>query len=981
MRRLTLLSALAALALTTLAAAAPIPFPQAESDLKPDPAITFGTLPNGLRYVVMPNHEPKGRASLRLLVLAGSFEEKENQRGLAHFLEHMAFNGSTHYAPGTLVEKLQRLGMGFGADTNAATTFDHTIYQLELPDNDMKTMGEGLQILADYGGGLLLQDNMVDKERGIILSEKRTRDSVGYRTYIAGAEFMQAGTLVPERVPIGLEDVITKSNRDPFVDFYNTWYRPEKMVVIVVGDIDPAAVEKEIVSQFTPLAARSPEPAPVDLGSVPVFNGVKALYHHEPESGDTQIVIASVTPYSHEPDDTATRIKYLPRDLAIDMLNERFDILSKKDHAFFTRANANVEEAFNLYREASVELNCKPGQWREALGVGDVELRRALDYGFRPDELKEAVANYQNNIEQAEKTASTRRSDALAGDIADSLVDREVFTSPADDLALYGAALKRITAADCAAALKDAWSSTGRYIYVSGNVDIPLGGDAIVANVYKNAETVNVTPSVGLGNLAWAYGDFGTPGAVASRTHIDDLDFTEVTFANGVRLDIKKTDFEANTIHVSVRIGTGQLTEPADTEPGLSTFASITFSVGGLGKHSVTDLQRILAGKNVGALFSSTPDSFQIIGETNQKDQDLEFQLLAASIKDPGYRPEAMRTARKRIEAAYQSFEHTERGPLSLHVAKILANGDPRFGLPPESDMMARTLDEEKAWLAPQLATGPIEVSVVGDVDIDSMIATVAKTLGTLPNRDARAALPDRHKVSFPAAPFMKEYGLDTKIPKGIVAIYWPTSDGMDVHRARRLNMLAEVLSDRLRVKVREQMGSTYSPIVGSTASDVFPGYGYITSIVVVDPTKTDDIESVVVGVADEIRTGGVTQDELDRTKNPAMTAIKESERTNNYWMTVLGRAQERPETLDWARSRHDDFQSITKADLDALAQLYFAPGSASKVVIKPYVTNAGASILEKAGPAQPASQVSPVFNLPLPTIKAPTPTPPPDGM
>ncbi|HZZ21032.1 MAG TPA: insulinase family protein [Opitutaceae bacterium] len=979
MRRLPLLSALAALALTTLACAAPVPFPQAESDLKADPAITFGTLPNGLRYVVMPNHEPKGRASLRLLVLAGSFNEKENQRGLAHFLEHMAFNGSTHYAPGTLVEKLQRLGMGFGADTNAATSFDHTIYQLELPATDPKTMSEGLQILADYSGGLLLQDNMVDKERGIILSEKRTRDSVGYRTFIAGAEFMQAGTRVPERIPIGLEDVITKSNRDPFVDFYNTWYRPEKMVVIVVGDIDPASVEKEIGSQFTPIAARSPEPAATNLGSVAVFSGVKALYHHEPESGDTQIVIASVTPYAHERDDTATRIKYLPRYLAMDMLNERFDILSKKDHAFFTRANANVEESFNLYREASIEINCKAGQWREALGVGDLELRRAMDFGFRPDELKQAVANFQNNIEQAEKTASTRRSDGLAGDIAESLVDREVFTSPADDLALYGAALRKITEADCLAALRDAWSSPGRYVYVSGNVDIALGGDAIVANIYKNAETVTATPTTGGGNLTWGYGDFGAPGAVSSRQHIDDLDLTEVVFANGVRLNIKKTDFEANTEHVSVRIGTGQMTEPAATEPGLSTFTGITFSVGGLGKHSVTDLQRILAGKNVGALFSSTPDAFQIIGDTNRKDQDLEFQLLAASVKDPGYRPEAMRTARKRIEAAYQSYEHTERGPLNLHVAKMLASGDPRFGLPSENEMMSRTLDEEKAWLTPQLSTGPIEIAVAGDVDVDAVIASVAKTFGTLQARDPKPPLPEKHKVSFPSVPFSKEYGLDTKIPKGIVAIYWPTNDGLDIHRQRRLNILAEVLSDRLRIKVREQMGSTYSPIVGSTASDVFPGYGYITSMVVVDPSKTEDITGVVVGVASEIRTGGITQDELDRTKNPAMTALKESERTNNYWMTVLGRAQERPETLEWARSRRDDFQSISKAELDALAQLYFSPKSASKVVIKPYITNAGASILQKSGPAQPASQVSPVFNLPLPG-KAPTPTPPPDG-
>src|SRR5580658_1227598 len=183
MRRIPSIIALA----VSIALAAPlraaIPFPQAESDLRADPAIKFGTLPNGVRYAVMANHEPKGRVSLRLLVMAGSFEETEAQRGLAHYLEHMAFNGSTHYAPGTLVEKLQRLGMGFGADTNASTSFERTLYQLELPDTAPATLTEGVQILADYAGGLLIEPRMIDKERGIILSEKRTRDSVDYRAF------------------------------------------------------------------------------------------------------------------------------------------------------------------------------------------------------------------------------------------------------------------------------------------------------------------------------------------------------------------------------------------------------------------------------------------------------------------------------------------------------------------------------------------------------------------------------------------------------------------------------------------------------------------------------------------------------------------------------------------------------------------------------------------------------------------------------
>jgi zinc protease len=958
MRRLPSFAAIAVSLALALSLRAAIPFPQAESDLHADPAIAFGTLPNGVRYAVMPNHEPKGRVSLRLLVLAGSFEETEAQRGLAHYLEHMAFNGSTHYAPGTLVEKLQRLGMGFGADTNASTSFDHTLYQLELPDTAPATLAEGLQILADYGGGLLLEQKMVDKERGIILSEKRTRDSVGYRTMVAQLEFMEGGTRIPSRLPIGLTDVIEKSNRDLFVDFYNTWYRPENLVVVVVGDIDGSAVEKQIVAGFSALAPRSPEPVPADLGKVEVFTGVKALFHGEPESPDTRIVIASSVPYEHEADTGANRIKYLPRELAVEMLNRRLEILAKKENAPFTRASTSVEESFNLVRVADIDVTCKPDQWILAMNMADQELRRALAFGFGPDELKEAVADFRNNIEQAVKSASTRLSDALAGDIAESLVDREVFTSPADDLALYGPALDKVTPAECIAALKQAWASPSRYVFVAGNLKIAGDPNIIVQGAYERAEFVDVRPNDARGAVTWGYSSFGEPGAVATKAHIDDLDFTQVTFANGVRLNIKKTDFEADTIQVGGRLGTGQLTEPAG-EPGLATFTKITYSAGGLAKHSADDLQRILAGKQVGVQFSTSMDAFVLGGHTNKEDLGLELELLTATIEDPGYRPEALRAARKRILEAYLSFEHTVQGPNTLQVARILAGGDPRFGLPGKDEMMARNMDEMKAWIAPEAASGALEVSIVGDVDVDAAIGLAARTIGTLPMRDPKPPLDELRKVAFPATPFVKDLEIDTKIPKALVEVYYPTADGMDVHRARRLNVLAEVLSDRLRVKVREQMGSTYSPSAGSSASDIFPGYGYVSALVEVDPAKAREIQNAVVSVAADLQANGVTQDELDRAKNPALKHIEESERTNAYWMTVLGRSQEKPEVLDWARSRRTDFGSISKADIDALAKAYLAPANASRVIIRPALLD-----------------FSPLLR-PGPIV---TPTPPPDG-
>jgi zinc protease len=918
------------------AARAAIPFPQEGSDLKPDPAAHFGVLPNGLRYVIRHNAEPKNRASLRLLVEAGAFNERDDQNGLAHFLEHMAFNGSTHYAPGTLVKFFQRMGMNFGGDTNANTTVDRTLYQLELPDTNEATLAEGLRVFSDYAGGLLLKPEEIDKERGIILSEKRTADSVGYRIGHATRDFLFAGTLLEKRDVLGQTAVLENAQRDRFLDLYDTWYRPEAMAVIVVGDVDPATVEKQIAAAFAPLAPRAPaRPAP-DRGAIPAAQGLREFYYHEDEAPSTTVMIATVIPHAREPDTKARQLRELPRQLASAMINRRLSVLAKKENAPFLGGGTGTSDAYNLLRETSIGLSCKADQWSAALGVADQELRRALAHGFQNGELREVVAGEINSLEQAVKTAPTRHSNAIAEEIAQSLLDREVYTSAEDDLALLKPALETITPADCLAALRDVWSPPQRIVLVTGNARIDGDAKAAIAAVYEKAHAAPVAAPAAEADLKWAYTDFGAPGKIAQRAHVGDLDVTLIAFENGVRLNLKKTDFEANRIRLSVRIGTGELTEPK-TQPGLSAYAGLTFSAGGLGRHSVDDLRRILAGRTVGAGFSVGGDALSSGGTTNREDLLLELQLIAAHLVDPGYRAEAARQAQKSLEQTYLNFEHTANGPFSLEVARLLASGDHRFGLPPKAEMLQRNPGEVKAWLAPQLARGAIEIAIVGDIDLDATIAAVAQTFGALPARDPKPALEELRQVAFPAEPFAKEYAIPTEIPKAQIRVYWPTTDDRDIKRTRRLSLLANVLSDRLRVKVREELGDAYSPGAGSSPSDTYRNYGFISAGTTVEPAKAKFITDVIVALADDMAKNGITADELERAKKPVLTSLRESVRTNQYWLgSVLAKAQERPEALDWSRTRTADIESITKADLDALAKLYLGAARASRVAVVP---------------------------------------------
>lgn len=932
---------LLAFAVAPLAAKTPppkaLPFPQEQSDLKPDPAAHYGKLPNGMRYVVMPNHEPKGRASLRLLVLAGSLHESDDQRGLAHFLEHMAFNGSEHYPPGTLVEFFQRMGMSFGGDTNANTSFDRTVYLLELPRADDSTLTEGLRVFRDYAGGLLLTEPEIDRERGVILSEKRASDSVGFRTFVAQFEALLGTTLLPKRIPIGVPEVISNAQRERFTDFWNTWYRPEKMAVVVTGDFtDSAGVEKMVTAAFADLVARGPARPEPSLGALSKFDGIRAVFHAEPEAPSTEISLTSLTPYAREPDTVARKIKRLPRSLALAMLNRRFSILAKKEGAPFLFAGASVNEQFDFLRDASVEISCRPDQWTDALGVGEQELRRALEHGFTEAELKEAAANIANELDQAARTASTRHSNTIADTIVQDIVAGEVFTTPADDLALLKPALDKITAADCLIALRADFGAHGRFVSLTGNAKVP--GDAMkaISAAYDVSHAVAVAPPDRDEQATWSYTDFGPPGEIAKREHIDDLGIELVTFKNGVRLNLKKTDFEANRINVSARLGNGRITEPPD-QRGLAGVAGGTFISGGLGKHSAEDLRRLFAGKNVDWQFAPEFDALRFSGGTTRDDLLLEFQLLAAELTDPGYRPEALRLARQGYERLYRWLQHTPNGPFAVEVASLLASGDPRFGNPPEEMMMARNLDEVKAWLSPQLASGALEVAVVGDLDLEASIAAAAQTIGALPPREEKPALTELKKVKYPEQPFAKSYVVESEIPKGAVRLYWQTTDALTATRNRRLNLLAAVFGDRLRVKLREEMGDTYSPSAESNASDTFPGYGYLVANVDVDPASAEKISDLVISLADDLAQNGVSEDELNRARLPLLTALKESLRSNDYWISsVLARAQEKPEVLDWARNRLADIESITTAELSDLARKYLGRGAVSRAIVLP---------------------------------------------
>jgi zinc protease len=912
-------------------------WPYQSSDLKPDGKAVFGRLKNGLRYVILPNAHPPGRASLRLYINAGSLMEADDQQGMAHFLEHMAFNGTRLFPADEQLKLAQRLGMAFGRDTNAFTSFDRTVYKLDLPKTDKGLVTLGLTLFREYLDGMLLEPEQIERERGVIQSEKLTRDSVAARRTVASLDFALPDGRLVQRLPIGQEATVKSMQRPRFVDFYETFYSPERAVVVAVGDFkNVKELEGRITRTFGSLKARRASALDPDLGTVPTGRGLVARLHTETEAPLLTIKVNTAVPAKKMPDSRARRREKLVRLLADSMLNLRLVKLVKAADAPVAACTSSCEYLLGFAELSSIEAQCPAGQWKPALAFVEQELRRALKFGFTASEFAQAQALVLGELRQSAAQAGTRHSGTLADEMVSALAEREVFTHPADDLARLEPVLRNLNKTECLEALRAAWSTPDVNLFVSGN--LKLSGDAAAAltAVYRESRSRPVTAPADEGTVAFAYTSFGTPGKIAHRSEVKDLEITQVVFDNNVRLNLKKTPFQKNSVLVRINFGSGKLEAPAD-KPGLSALAEVGFVAGGLAKHSLDQINRLFAGRTLDVELAVGEDAFVLSGQTTPADLEAQLRLLTAYLVAPGYRPEAERQLRQTLGALYTHLEHTDEGVLKNQVVPFIASGDARYGYPPRQVLAKRTFAEVRQWLARPLSDSYLEVSLVGDLDVSQALAAVSRTLGALPRRaDAKPDFAQRRRIQFPSGPRVKDFRFMSKIPRAVLVVCWPTADVSDVQRSRGLDMLSKVLENRLLAKVRQELGATYSPRASNTSSAVYPGYGYLSARVDAKPSDVARIGELVVKIGSDLSAGPISDDEFERARKPILTGIEQQVGSNAFWLAALSNCQEHPTRLEWPRSFLAGYRALGKEDLQRLAREYLRADRAIAVHVVP---------------------------------------------
>jgi zinc protease len=940
MKRFLLLACVAALSVPAYAAEpATVAWSFAQSDVPVDPGFVFGTLPNGMRYVLRENHTPEGTVLVRLRIGSGSLEETDDERGLAHFVEHMAFNGSNHVPEGEMIRLLEREGLAFGADTNASTGFEATTYKLDLPRNDPKLVDTALMLMRETAGELTLSPEAIDRERGVVLSEKRDRTTYAQKETEEEWAFVEPGARFPERLPIGTDETLKAADAARIRGFYRRAYVPANAVLIVIGAIDVPQVESAIRARFDdwsgPPAPAKPEAGPVDLAR----HGETDIYL-DPALSE-RVTATRLSPWAKEPDTIAQRRQNLLEGIGYAAVNRRLQALALSADAPYRGAGFGTGDVFKVGRTTNLIVDGFDGRWRDGLSAAVREYRRALAYGFSDAEIAEQVARIRQGQENAARAAATRSNAVLVSAVEQFLIDDLVPATPESSLARFEAFAPSITPAAVLAALKaDAAPLDDPLLRFQGRV-APVGGAEALRSVWNAAVAEPVAAPAQAVATTFAYTDFGTPGTVVADTVEPRTGIRMVRFSNGVRLNLKQTALEDDRVRFVLDLDGGDLLATKDKP--LATAMASKLPAGGLGKHSQDELTSLLAGHSVSVNFASGGDRFVSSGIATPRDLELQLDLLAAALTDPGYRRQGEVQYRREIANWFKRKDATPGGALGSALGGILSDNDPRFTVQPPSDYQKLSFAKLRKAIGGRLAHGAIELALVGDIDPAQAIALVGKTLGALPTREpAFVAREDARARTFTADRSPRTVSHTGEANQALLQLTWPTADDTDPVLVEQLELLERVVRIELTDEIREKLGKAYSPGASSAPSHVWRGYGTFTVSAGVDVADVDATREAIRAVMARVGSEPVDADTLERARRPLLENYDNALKTNGGWIGVTARAQSEPERIDRFYAARQRVESVTAADLQVLAARYLAPDAAVEVVARPAGESAG---------------------------------------
>ena len=911
-------------------AAAPTPWLYRGSDIPPDRAWTFGELPNGVRYAVRHNVVPSGQVSIRVAVDAGALMESPSEKGFAHFNEHLSFRGSKFVADEEAKRVWQRLGATFGSDTNASTTPTQTIYKLDLPAATPAGLDESVKILSGMISGAFLEPSAVETERRTVLAELREGLSPQRRIADATTTFLFAGQPLGAGSPIGTPASLNAASATSLRAFRDRWYRPDNTIVVIAGDGDVASYEALIRRYFADWRAAG-SVARADLGRPdPAAPRVSVIV--EPNQPQT-VTLAVLRPWVQKNDTIEYNRAKLVDGLALRIVNRRLERAARTG-ATYLQASIDQDDVSRSVDGTFIQVVPLNGDWKAAVRDVRAVIADAMTNGSSQAEIDREAGEFAATLQNEVDTAATQQSGELADSVVEAVNIRETVASPEVARDVFSNVKDRLTPAAIMASTRRLLSGTPMRAFLTLPIAEPNAETALLAAL--DAPVTPMAPGAAAKPVDFGrVPTLGPPGTIVARRALQGLPVEYVTFANGVNLVLFKQPEQVGKVFVNVEFGRGYRALPSD-RASLAWAAGPALIASGIGDLGQEEIDRLTSARRLNMSFDIEDDAFILRSATRASDLSDQLKLLAAKLERPGWDPAPVNRTRAAIALGIAGSGTSPQSVLGRDLQQILHGGDRRWATPTQADADNLTSQTFRKFWEPLLKTGPVEVFLIGDFNVDQAIAATAATFGAMAPRAA-----DGHATRDPKPfrgnrkPIVRTHRGSTEQAAAVLS--WPTGGGLkDIFESRKLDILADIFGDRLFDQLREAEGASYTPSVSSSWPTGMKSGGSFSVVAQLRPDRVDTFFRIARSVADDFAHKPVTPDELARALVPTQQAIERAINGSGFWIGQLAGSSTNPDKLAALRTLVADYGRITAPELQATAKRWLVPRKSLSLVVLP---------------------------------------------
>ncbi|MDR2860056.1 MAG: insulinase family protein [Mediterranea sp.] len=900
-----------------------------------DPNLRVGKLENGLTYYIRKNKLPENRADFYIAQKVGSILEEPEQRGLAHFLEHMCFNGTTHFPGKSLIEYLQTIGVKFGTNLNAYTSIDETVYNISnVPVVREGVVDSCLLILHDWSNDLLLEEAEIDKERGVIHEEWRTRMSAGQRFMEKTLPQMYAGTKYEDCHPIGSMDIVDNFKYQLLRDYYEKWYRPDLQGIIVVGDIEPDVVEGKIKRLFADVPA---QPNAAERVYYPVSDNQEPIIVIEKDKEQPNIVVQVYNKHVATPDSEKGNLNYLVelyvKQIVGSMLNTRLSELCQTPRPPFINAYVFDGEFYaSKTKEAFTGIaSCKEGEVEDGITALLREIERARRFGFTESEYARARAEYLRYLESAYNERNKRKNDSYVGEYVRLFLDNEPAPGIENEYAIFNQIAPNIPVQAINGVLNQLITGTNQVItlFLPDKEGLTYPDKEAVKNILNRVKEEELTAYEDKVSNEPLISKQPKAGKIVSEKQDNIFGTTMLTLSNGIKVVIKKTDFKADEILMKgVSLGGNSLIP--DSEITNIQIMNAVISAGGLGNFSATDLTKALAGKKVSSSASVNKTTETVSGTCSPKDFETMMQLTYLTFTAPRKDEDAFVSYINRTKASLQNQELQPMVSFSDSIISALYMNHPRT-----RRLKADMLDEANYDKILSLYNdrykdaGDFTFIFVGNIDVQEAKPYITRYLASLPTKHRKETFKNLN-IQPRKGIYKNEFIRKQETAKASNILMYTGKCAYNLKNNILINVVDQVLNIVYTEKVREDEGGTYGVSVSGNISK-FPKEEFILQIYFdTDPAKKDKLMEIVYAEIDNFVKNGPSEVNLNKVKEYMLKKHDEDLKENHYWLGTIDEYYY--SGVDKAKDYETIVSNLTAADLQEFASGLFSQGNSIEV-------------------------------------------------